>query len=74
MNLGSIFSGVAKLFGASSLLPALGPAGLLASVLLDPLKDSVSKSIAAHVPGLPQQATDAILDKLTSGFLAGLNG
>jgi hypothetical protein len=43
-------------------------------VLLDPLKDSVSKSIAAHVPGLPQQATDAILGKLTSGFLAGLNG
>jgi hypothetical protein len=26
------------------------------------------------VPGLPQQATDAILGKLTSGFLAGLNG
>ena len=72
MNIGSIFGGVAKLFGASSLLPGLG--GLLASVLLDPLKDLFRQFIAAHVPGLPQQATDAVLDKLNNGFLAGLKG
>lgn len=74
MNLGSIFSGAANLLGAGKLLPTLGPAGFLASMLLDPLKDMLGKGLASHMPALPQQATDAILARLSSGFLSGLKG
>jgi len=70
MNIGSVLSGISGL--ASKLLPGLGPVGLAASLLLDPLKDLLLQQLQAKAPLLPDAAAQAIIGKVTSGFLEGL--
>jgi hypothetical protein len=70
MNIGSILSGVARLAGG--LLPGVGPAGLVASLLLDPLRDLLLQQLQAKAPALPDAAAQALIGNVTSGFLEGL--
>jgi hypothetical protein len=72
MNIGSMLGGVLGL--ASKLLPGLGPAGLIASLLFDPMKDLLTQALRSQGSALPDAAAQALIGKVTSGFLEGLGG